>query len=147
MIDPRLRADVAKAEGCRLTAYRDSLGYFTIGYGHLLVPIDHDWTGETCTQEQADAWLTDDLGKAAADAQSLPDWAALDTAARENAVIELVFNLGLHKWEQFMKTRDAIQEQDWPTAAAQLLQSRWAAQVGAVRSQRIHDYILTGAYS
>ena len=49
---------IKKWEGCKLTAYLDSGGVWTIGYGTTFYP---DGTrvkeGDTCTQEQADAWL------------------------------------------------------------------------------------------
>lgn len=145
MIDPHLHADVAQAEGCRLKAYHDSLGFWTIGYGHLLTPIDHDWGGLTCTQDQAESWLNEDLDIAATEAQPLPEMSKLN-ACRQNAVIELVFNLGLAKWEKFVRTRQALQDQQWAAAATNLLQSRWAAQVGFQRSHRISNYFLTGIY-
>ena len=49
---------IKKWEGCKLKAYLDSGGVWTIGYGTTFYP---DGTrvkeGDTCTQEQADAWL------------------------------------------------------------------------------------------
>lgn len=49
---------IKKWEGCKLTAYLDGGGVWTIGYGTTFYP---DGTrvkeGDTCTQEQADAWL------------------------------------------------------------------------------------------
>jgi lysozyme len=50
--------DLVKSfEGCKLTAYQDSVGVWTIGYGHTAGVH----AGQTCTQEQADAWLAEDL--------------------------------------------------------------------------------------
>jgi lysozyme len=44
-------------ESCRLVAYPDSKGVPTIGWGHTFgVKL-----GDTCTQEQADAWLMQDV--------------------------------------------------------------------------------------
>ena len=44
-------------EGCRLTAYRDTSGILTLGWGHTAGVL----AGDTCTQDQADAWLVSDL--------------------------------------------------------------------------------------
>lgn len=44
---------IKKWEGCKLTAYRDSVGVWTIGYGH----IKGVKRGDTCTQAQANEWL------------------------------------------------------------------------------------------
>lgn len=43
-------------EGCRLVAYQDPTGTWTIGFGHTLGVV----AGMTCTQAQADAWFIAD---------------------------------------------------------------------------------------
>ena len=48
---------ISQFEGCSLTAYKCSAGVWTIGYGHTKGVSE----GDTCTQEQADAWLIDDV--------------------------------------------------------------------------------------
>lgn len=141
----RLISQLKQAEGCRLTAYKDSLGFWTIGYGHLLA-AGRDWAGYTITQEQADALLATDLSIAADLAQTLLEWPSLDTDARQNAVAELVFNMGLSKWKKFAHCRLAITQKDWQTAKDQLLNSLWATQVGQHRSARIADQLSTGEF-
>ena len=50
---------IKKFEGCRLTAYKDSVGVWTIGYGHTAgVKV-----GQRITQVQAESFLKDDLVK------------------------------------------------------------------------------------
>lgn len=44
-------------EGCRLTAYQDSGGIWTCGYGHTQGVT----SATTCTQEQAEQWLDEDI--------------------------------------------------------------------------------------
>ena len=56
--EPALAAGfISSFEGCRLTAYRCSAGVWTIGYGHTKDVKE----GDTCAQEQADAWLIEDI--------------------------------------------------------------------------------------
>ena len=43
-------------EGCRLEAYEDSGGVWTIGFGHTFGVKQ----GMTCTPDEADAWLSED---------------------------------------------------------------------------------------
>ena len=144
MIDPRLVADVAAAEGCSLTAYRDTLGNWTIGYGHLLEDPPQ-WN--TIDAGTARNLLAQDLAARAAQAATLPEWPALDTPCRQNAVIECVFNLGLAHWEGFHATRAAIQAGNWQSAHDNLLNSpTWIAQVHLPRVQRLANYLLWGAY-
>jgi lysozyme len=46
-----------KFEGCKLAAYQDQVGVWTIGYGHTRYVHPTD----TCTQQQAEAWEFDAL--------------------------------------------------------------------------------------
>ena len=56
--EPALAAGfISSFEGCRLTAYRCSAGVWTIGFGHTKGVSE----GDTCTQEQANAWLIEDI--------------------------------------------------------------------------------------
>ena len=48
---------IKEFEGCRLTAYRDSTGIWTIGYGHTKGVT----SGQTITQAQADEYLRLDV--------------------------------------------------------------------------------------
>lgn len=51
---------IKRYEGCRLTAYQDSVGILTIGYGHTAgVKV-----GQAITQAQADAYLKSDCAAA-----------------------------------------------------------------------------------
>ena len=51
---------IAKYEGCRLTAYRDPVGIWTIGYGHT----KGVYAGQTITQAQAEQLLREDVARA-----------------------------------------------------------------------------------
>lgn len=145
-MDPRLVSDIQQAEGCRLVAYRDSLGFWTIGYGHRLQQ-NIDWTGHTITQATADSLLASDLQYAQETAEYLPEWSCLDTQCRQNSVVELVFNMGSGTWRMFAKCRYDIQQGDWQGAHDELLNSKWATQVGPTRSERLATYLLTGNYN
>jgi len=144
MIDPRLRRDVAQAEGLRLEAYKDTEGYWTIGYGHLM-DQSKSQEGEKISEEEAEVLLTQDLERAQAQAQTLPEFGGLGEV-RQNAVVELVFNLGLSRWLGFAKTRLALMQGRWADAARELEDSLWWHQVGATRARRLYNYILTGEY-
>ena len=48
---------IKKFEGCRLEAYKCSAGVWTIGYGRTTNVQE----GDTCTQEEAEKWLNEEL--------------------------------------------------------------------------------------
>jgi lysozyme len=145
-IDAHLIADVSAAEGDRLEAYVDTLGNWTIGRGHLLPKAapGKSWAGFTISQDVDDRYFMGDLIIAWQYANRLPEWSKLDTACRQNALIEICFNIG-PKWGAFVQARADIEAQNWQGVHDQLLNSLWAKQVGA-RATRIANYFLTGAY-
>lgn len=144
MIDPRLVKDIDNGEGCKLVAYRDTKNLWTIGWGHLL-DQSKDWTGLAWTQQYADSIRDQDITKAIAIAQALQEYPYLDTPCRQNAVCELVFNMG-KRWNTFVKCRAAIARNDWQAAHDQLLASEWDTEVGKTRADRIAGYLLAGVY-
>src|SRR6478735_604640 len=82
--------DLIKArEGCKLTAYQDGGGVWTIGYGHTGPEVK---AGLTWTQEEAERGLAFDLGHAAAVVTKSVHVAVGDLAI--GALISLTFNIG-----------------------------------------------------
>ena len=131
------------AEGLSLKRYLDGGGVATIGYGHTGPNLPDE-----CTQAEAEQWLDDDADQATAYAVHLPEWGALDTPARRDAVVECVFNLGVKHWtDDFPLTRASIQAQDWPAACLHLLRSpEWVKQVGFSRVSRLANQLGSGEY-
>ena len=84
-----LNTDIEKEfEGCKLTAYKDIGGVWTIGYGHTRGVKE----GDTCTAAQADIWLLQDLHDALTTVTT-----AVHVAINDNelsALVNLVFNIG-----------------------------------------------------
>lgn len=75
-------------EGCRLQAYQDSKGVWTIGYGHTrgVTPT------LTCSQADAERWLASDIAWAASEvnrAVKVPM-----SQAEFDALVDFVFNCG-----------------------------------------------------
>jgi lysozyme len=80
---------IAGFEGCRLHAYRDAVGVWTIGYGHT----DNVRSTDSITQEQAEAILMHDIEDRL---KVLLPWIKADlTAGQVAAVLSLAFNVGL----------------------------------------------------
>jgi lysozyme len=76
-------------EGCRLVAYQDQVGVWTIGYGHTGSGVV---SGLTITQDQAEDLLTSDVAASAAYVN-----AAVMVELQQNefdALVDFVFNLG-----------------------------------------------------
>jgi lysozyme len=80
-------------EGCKLTAYQDSRGIWTIGYGHTA----NVRAGQTCTQEQAEQWLSEDI--AWAESRVNADVHVPLTQGEFDALVDFVYNTGCGNFE------------------------------------------------
>jgi lysozyme len=115
-------------EGERLTAYRDSLGFWTIGVGHLLPrPKSPEWNGYTITKAHSDALFQKDWDKHVALVARYAPWAMAFDEVRRYVVIDMTFNLGIEPFDG-----DGVK--DWPILVRQLKANDWAAAASNMRS-------------
>lgn len=133
----QLRAMLIRQEGLRLKPYRDSVGKLTIGVGRNL---DDDGIEES----EAYVMLDNDIIKHTIDAQKLPVFVNLDPV-RQDVLIDMCFNLGLPRLQGFQKMLAALALGDWQEASNQMLDSKWALEVGN-RAQELAAMIRTGSY-
>lgn len=133
----QLRAMLIRQEGLRLKPYRDSVGKLTIGVGRNL---EDDGIGES----EAYLLLDNDIIKHTLDAQKIPFFSSLDPV-RQDVLISLTFNMGLPRLFGFKLMLGALQIHDWQEAAKQLLDSKYAQQVGN-RAQELAQMIRLGEY-
>ena len=135
MTTPQLVSDLQRDEGLRLSAYPDPLSGgepYTIGYGHTGgVHVSEVWT-----QEEAETTLLQDIAVAEQSLdRSLPWWRELDDV-RQDALCNMCFNLGISRLLGFHNMLVDLQANDYDGAASEMLDSKWAVQVGA-RAQRL----------
>lgn len=120
----RMRARVKQAEGFQGQLYKDSEGYFTIGYGRLLDPI----RGGRVSQDEAEYMLSNDLRVAERLCEAMPAYLDL-SPVRQAVLIEMCFNLGAAGLKHFKRMFSALVKQEYDYAASEMLNSRWAMQV------------------
>ena len=131
--------ELIRDEGLRLTPYRDSLGFLTIGVGHLITKGERF---TVITREQALDLLKEDIAIAERRLTNIfPQWRSLDEV-RQRTFLNLVVNLG-YKLADFKRFLHVAKSGDWEKAADQLIQSRWYKQV-KLRGPRIVHAIRTG---
>lgn len=134
-----LEANLIQAEGEVLWMYRDSLGYATLGVGHL---IDQRKGGKI-SQAASRFMLQEDMVAADSEVHELiPTFDALSDN-RKAALAEMVFNLGeggLAKFDTFL---GFIASGDFAGAADDLKGTKWATEVSG-RAVRIANMIRSG---
>ena len=113
-------------------AYTDSLGYLTIGVGRL---IDKR-KGGGLSHEECMYLLGNDIAIAlAACAKLYPQFNSF-SQARQDALANMMFNVGYDTMSTFVNAVACINRGDWAGAQAHLIKSKWYTQVGA-RATRI----------
>ena len=119
-----LRRLLERHEGRRAFPYCDTVGKLTIGVGRNL-------SDRGLSEDEIDLLLATDIGIATACCAAMfgtgfGSW----PRARRHALISMAFNMGGPRLAGFRRMRAAIAADDWDRAAAEALDSRWAAQTG-----------------
>tara|TARA_R110000868_G_C10423339_1_gene723564 strand:+ start:21 stop:416 length:396 start_codon:yes stop_codon:yes gene_type:complete len=116
-----LLSSVKFHEGLELKPYPDSVGVLTIGYGRNLE--------RGITKEEAEFLLLNDLKISKHEAKRMGFYEGL-TDNRKDVIVEMIFNLGLTRFKNFKKTIGYINQANHSAAADEMLDSKWADQVG-----------------
>ena len=132
-------AQLRRDEGLRLWPYVDTVGKITIGYGRNL-------SDNGISKDEAEGMFQSDVQKAQAVLYArLPWFQALD-AARQGVLLNMAFNMGFNKLEEFQNLLIAAAQGDWNEAAKQMMDSLWAKQVGD-RAIRLAHQMLDGQWT
>ena len=145
-------------EGLELLPYKDSLGIDTIGIGRNLehrglseeelAHIGKD-ISDICewgiTKEQAYYLAENDVKIVEKEVcEKHPCVLELDEV-RQRVIIDMAFNMGVPRLSKFVKMWKAIHEENFEEAKTQMLDSRWANQVGN-RAVRLSNAMETGEW-
>jgi len=118
-----LLQQLQRHEGLRLKPYRDAVGKLTIGYGRNL-----DDRG--ISEDEAGFMLDNDIDQVVAELERLPLYLGLDSV-RQTVLANMAFNMGVPTLLEFRRMLGALAEKDWDRAADEMLDSKWARQVGS----------------
>ena len=123
MISECLIKQIKKHEGYVRFPYNDSVGTPTIGYGRNLKSVG-------LSRQEAGILLLNDIDIAFHQLiDKYPESVNLDQK-RFEALVNMVFNLGIGRFMGFKKMIAALKIEDFDLAADEALDSRWAIQVG-----------------
>lgn len=119
----RLSKQLIAHEGLKLKPYKCTANKLTIGVGRNLDDVG-------ITEEEALYLLEADIQVVINQCTVAFAWFVDLDELRKEAVINLVFNMGLTKFKQFKKTIAYIEQGKFDLAGAELLDSNYARQVG-----------------
>lgn len=150
----RMARQLKRLEGFCLSAYLDSEGVLTIGYGHNCKawPVNGvGKPGDVISEVQAGILFKNDLDLAEAQTGYALPWLALLNPPRRSVLINMVFNMGLGSVASgrglmgFRRMLSAVQREDFTAAAREMLNSRWARQVGP-RARELAEQMKSGEW-
>lgn len=133
-IKQRIRLD----EAVKLKPYKCIAEKLTIGIGRNL-------TDRGISPEEAEFLFENDLELAEKESIAwlgFNCWTILNEQ-RRGVVINMMFNLGAPRLAKFKKFKAALLAYDYQEAAVEMLDSKWARQVGE-RSQRLAEMMRSG---
>lgn len=141
MLLTRLRNLLSLHEGRVPHAYQDSLGYWTIGVGHL---IDKR-KGGRLPEPFIDALLDYDIHQHAKPLYDALPWMLRLDEVRQIVLLDMAYNLGVPGLLKWKNTLLDIQEGRYTKAAQRMRGSLWARQV-KTRATRLANMMETGQW-
>ena len=118
--------------------YKCPADKWTLGYGRNVEE-------RGISDEEAEYLLSNDILLSHHElTRSLPFFSSLDNV-RQSVLINMHFNIGLTRLRTFRIALAAMQVGDWDLAAVEMLNSRWASQVGS-RAVELAEQMRTGEW-
>jgi GH24 family phage-related lysozyme (muramidase) len=129
-------------EGVRHTPYKDSLGLWTVGVGHLIgdgktLP---DSMNKRFSDDEVFTMFDEDYEHHAKAARKIPGYSKLGTPA-QGALEDLTFNMGTSWYRKWPVLTSQLSAGDTEGAAQNLQGSKWYRQVGPGRGNKISGLI------
>lgn len=137
-----LKTQLIAEEGRRHESYRDTLGVWTIGIGHVDPSIRE---GVIWNDAMIDAVFARDVTEKAAEVTKALPWFAQLNEPRQAVLLQMAFQMGTHGLLQFTQTLGAVRDARWHDAAGGMLASTWAKQTPG-RVGRLAHQMATGEW-
>lgn len=133
----KLIENLKRHEGLRLKPYLCSEGKITIGFGRNLEDMG-------ISEKEAEMLLMSDIERCYEELDVFSWFHDLDQV-RQEAMVNMLFNLGLPTFLEFKRTLKFMAEGAYSQAADEMLDSKWANQVGD-RAKELAYMVDTGCY-
>ena len=134
----KLAEQLKRHEGLRLKPYKDTVGKLTLGVGRNL-------EDKGVTEQEAMFMLNNDVNYFYTNLNKSLPWLKNLDDARQNVLVNMAFNLGISGLMTFKKMLDAVRLGLYLVAAEEMLNSKWAEQVG-YRAEELAKQMRTGEY-
>ena len=145
----KLRQQLEIDEGVRYQIYLDSKGLPTFGIGHLLLKTDIEYPAYknnpganiNVSKERVEEVFEQDIKNVINSCRTVFEDFDLMVDELQQIIANMMFNLGLNRFEGFKKFIQAIKDNYLTIAAAEMQNSSWFEQVGD-RAKRLQARML-----
>jgi lysozyme len=134
----KLTEQLKTHEGLRLKPYLCTSGKLTIGIGRNLESVG-------IRESEAELMLNNDIEETYVRLRNAWPKIILLDDVRQNVLINMAFNIGVSGLMKFHKMLNALSLTDYEQAAKEMLNSKWAKQVG-YRALELSNQMRTGKY-
>jgi lysozyme len=133
---------LTRHEGRRAFVYQCPAGHWTVGVGRN---VDPDGGGYGLSSDEIDFMLENDIIRHHKELAATYRWYNDLDEIRQEALIDMHFNLGHSRFDGFTKMIAAFENGNMVKARDEMLDSKWARQVGS-RATELAMMIWRGEY-
>ena len=127
MLYKKLKLRIKQNEGYSEKPYRDQLGFFTIGYGHLIRQKEKKYFSKTFNKKHFDIVFENDFRKALNQYKKF-FLKKNHTVSEKELLIEMLFQLGPRGVSKFKKMLYFLNKKQKFMASLEMLDSLWYLQ-------------------
>lgn len=131
-----LTESLKRHEGFSSKAYTCPAGKITVGYGRNLEDLG-------ITKDEAETLLHNDIIRIWREAHQAFPWFEKLDEARESAILNMIFQLGISRFSRFKKMIVFLEKEEYEKAADEALNSAWAKQTPK-RAKEVAEIIRDG---
>lgn len=153
----RLLDSVTSDEAYKITPYKDTKGLWTFGIGRCLEThpltaaewkylLDNGFINVSIGKVGAQWMATCELATVEHSLRSFP-WFSQIGDVRQNAFIEMAYQMGLEHFNGFHQMIGAAGVGDWAEVQTQALDSKWAREDSPARARYLANMLLTGQWT
>ena len=136
MFFKNLKLRIKKNEGYSNKPYKDQLGFYTIGYGHLIKPNEKKYFNSTFKKEHFENVFEIDFNKSLIQYKTL-FFRKFHKQAERELIIEMIFQLGPKGVSKFKKMLFYLNNKKKYMTCLEMMDSLWYKQT----PERVNDLI------
>ena len=135
-----LKKRIKKNEGFSSNPYKDQLGFFTIGFGHLILKSERYLIQKKISKKNLDKIFSNDFNRALSDFNYFLKSFSFNSQNSE-VLIEMIFQMGIDRVLKFKKLLNYMKRKEKNLVCFEMMNSLWYKQT-PIRVKKLVKIIL-----